>query len=40
MMKKRYEAPEFEVILLNLADVITESPPWTPGSEDEDSDTW
>ena len=36
-MKKQYEAPEFEVILLNLSDVITQSvekPDWG-GDEDD-----
>ena len=35
-MKKKYEAPEFEVILLDLADVIRASgDPWVNPDEDD-----
>ena len=33
-MKKKYEAPEFEVILLDLADVITASG-WVETTEED-----
>ena len=32
-MKRKYEAPEFEIILLDLADVITDSS-WTDPKDD------
>ena len=37
-MKKKYEAPEFEIILLDLADVIRASG-WAGEKEPEDEDT-